>query len=90
MAGGLAEPDVPGDDRGVDLTGEVSLHLFRHLDGQVGAAVVHGQQHPFDGDAGVELLLHDADGGQQVAQSLQGVILALNRDQHRVRRTQAV
>ena len=45
MAGRLREPDVPGDHCGVDLAGEVVLDLFRHLHGQIGAPVEHGQQH---------------------------------------------
>ena len=50
MAGRLREPDVPGDHCGVDLAGEVVLDLFRHLHGQIGAPVEHGQQNAFQPD----------------------------------------
>ena len=46
VAGGLGETDVPGNDRGVHLAGEVVLDLLRHLHGQVCPGVVHGQKHP--------------------------------------------
>ena len=36
MAGGLGQPHVPGDHRGVHLAGEVPLDLLRYLEGQVG------------------------------------------------------
>ena len=81
MAGGLGEAHVPGNDGGVHLAGEVALDLLRHLEGQVGAAVKHGEQHALHGQLGVQAPLHQADGGQQVAEALQGVVLALDGDQ---------
>ena len=90
VAGGLGQADVPGDHRGVYLTGEVALHLRRHLEGQVGAAVEHGQQHALQSQLGVHLPLYQPDGGQQIAESLQGVILTLHRHQQRTGGAQGV
>ena len=81
VAGRFGQTDVAGNHRGVDLAGEVALDLFRHLEGQIGAAVEHGQQHPLDGQLGVESPLDQPHCGQQVAEALQGVVLALHRDQ---------
>ena len=84
MAGGLGKPDVAGDDGGEHLAGEVVLHFLRHLHGQVGAAVEHGQQHAFQGQFGVQGPPHDADGVHQVAEALQSEILSLDRHQNTV------
>ena len=85
--------DIPGLDLvGADirLAGEVTLDLLRHLHGQVGPAVVHGEQQALQTDGGVQPALDNADGGEQIAQPLQGVILALDGHQHRVCRAEAV
>ena len=84
MAGGLGQPHVPGDHRGVHLAGEVPLDLLRHLEGQVGPPVVHRQHHALQLQGGVEPLLRQPDGIQQIAQPLQGVILALDGNQQGV------
>ena len=90
VAGGLGQADVPGDDRGKDLAGEVALDLLGHLHGQVGAAVVHGQQQTLDLDGRVQPAFDNADGGDQVAQALQGIVLTLDGHQDRVGGAQAV
>ena len=90
MAGGLGEPHVPGDDGGVHLAREVALDLLGHLHGQVGASIVHGEDHALQINALVEGPLDDADGGEEVAQALQGVILALDRDHDGVGGAQGV
>ena len=72
------------------LAGEVALDLLGHLHAQVGPAVVHGQQDPLQADAGVQGPLHQPDGAQQVAESLQGVVLTLDGYQHRVGGAQPV
>ena len=66
------------------------LHFLRHLERQVGAAVEHGQQHALQGQLGVEAPLDQPHGGQQVAQTLQGVVLALDGHNERVGRAQGV
>ena len=72
------QPDVPGDHRGVHLAGEVALDLLRHLEGQVCPPVVHGEDHALQLQGGVQALLGQADGVQQVGKALQGVVLALD------------
>ena len=81
---------VAGDHRRVDLAGEVALDLLRHLHREVGARVVHREQHALQLDAGVQRALDDAHGVEQVAQALQRKILRLHRHQQRVRRAQGV
>ena len=61
-ARGLADPDVAGDDRVEDERREVLAHLALHVPAQVGARVVHGQEHPGDREARVQLLLHQREG----------------------------
>ena len=68
----------------------MALHLFGHLQRQVGAAVKHGEEHPLHRQSGVEPPLHQAHGGEQVAETFQGVVLALDGDQQGVGRTQGV
>ena len=68
----------------------MALDLLRHLEGEVGAAVVHGQQQPLQVNPGVQPPLDNADGGQKIAQPLQGVVLTLHRHQDGVRRAETV
>ena len=68
----------------------MALDLLRHLEGEVGAAVVHGQQQPLQVNPGVQPPLDNADGGQKIAQPLQGVVLTLHRYQHGIRCAQGV
>ena len=44
-AGRLGQAHRAGNHRGVHLAGKIALDLFRHLVGQIGASVEHGQQH---------------------------------------------
>ena len=89
-AGGLGQADVTGDHRGVHLAGEVAFDLLRHLHGEIGTAVVHGEYHPLQGNFGVEGSLDNANGGEKVAEPLQGVVLTLHRYQYGIRCTQGV
>jgi len=82
-AGRFPEPDGAGNDRLVQHLGQVLFHLVNDLAGKVGAAVVHGHQHPFMPDAGIgsagaDLRRHVQDFGQ----SFQPEPFALQGSQH--------
>ena len=64
--------------------------LGRDLIGQVVARVVHGAQDAFDAQAGVATLAYLFDGVEQRGQAFERVILALDRNQHAMRRDQGV
>nr|BFF15790.1 hypothetical protein GCM10025699_70930 [Microbacterium flavescens] len=56
-------------------------HIGHDLLREIGASVVHGQEDARHGQTGVEVLLDQLDVAQQLTQTLEGVILALDRDQ---------
>ena len=64
--------------------------LLDHLNGQVGSTVEHGQQHALERQLRIHVFLDHAHGRHQLAQSLERVILALERNQKAVRCAQAV
>ena len=57
-------------------------HLLSHLERQVGAGIVHGQQDRADAQLRVQVLLNHLNILQQLAQAFQSVVLALNRNQN--------
>jgi hypothetical protein len=58
------------------------FNLVHHLRAQVGAGVVHGEHRPLDGQARVEPALHQRNGVHQLGQPFQGVVFALDGDEH--------
>ena len=68
----------------------MALDLLGHLHGQVGAGVEHGEDHALHGDAWIQGPLDDADGAQQVGETLQGIVLTLHRHQHGIGGAQGV
>src|SRR5689334_20539353 len=78
----LTQPDIPRNHRAVDPLGEVTPGLVHDLLREIQAVVIHGQEHPLDLQGRIEALLHQANRSEQMAQPLQGVVLALHRDQH--------
>ena len=75
--------------RGIDLRhtllAEVLANLLRHLLGQLGPGVVHDQHDRAHLQRRVEVPLDQVDVAQELAQTLQGVVLALDGDQHLAR-----
>ena len=63
---------------------EVFAHLAGYLVGQPQTGVVHGQQKAFDLQLGIQLRLGHADRVEQLAETFQREILALDRDQYAV------
>ena len=54
VAGGLRQTNIAGDHGGKYLAGEMAANFLRHLIGEVGASVKHGQQDAEDAQVGVE------------------------------------
>ncbi|CAN4028075.1 RNA polymerase sigma factor sigM, partial [Dysosmobacter welbionis] len=90
VAGRLAEAHVPGDHSGIDLAGEVVLHFLRHLQGQIGPPVKHGQQHAVQFQPGIQGPADDPHRVHQVTEALQSVVFALHRHQDGVRGAEGV
>ena len=63
---------------------EVSAHLRGDIGGQLGPAVEHRQDDALDREVGVEVVADEIERGEQLGQSFQGVVLALERDEHGV------
>ena len=63
---------------------EMTLHLIIDLVGKSQSAVIHSQQEALDLEFRIELALDDFNGIEQFADTLQGKILALHRNDHRV------
>ena len=59
--------------------------LIGHLQGEVGATVVHGEDDPFHLKMAVQVTGAELDAGHQIRDSLQGVVFTLHRDQDPVR-----
>ena len=70
MARSLPEAGVPVDDRLQHQILEMCTHLVHHLIRQSETRVVHRQQDAFHFKGRVELVLHDFDGVEQLAQPL--------------------
>jgi hypothetical protein len=72
------------------LRTEVLLRIIGHLSAQVEPRVVHRQQHAIEREWRIEVLLHEANGVQQLRDALERVVLALDRDDDAVGRRQHV
>ena len=90
MAWRLGKADVAWDDGREDLVLEVRLELGRDLLRQGHAAIEHHPEDADDPDRGVEVRVDLADGIDEIAESFEGEVLALHRDDDAVGRTQAV
>ena len=67
-----------------------SRDLVGHVDREPGPGVVHGQHDGRDLERLVQVGRDQVHVAQELAQTLEGVVLALNGDEHLVRRGQAV
>lgn len=68
----------------------MASRLGGDLGGEVGSAVIHGQEDTFEFEIRVEVVADEIERGEQLGQPLQGVVLALQRDEHRSGRRQGV
>jgi len=64
------------------LPREVTSYLFDDFLGQVGPCIVHRQYHPSHTQLRVQILSNQLNSVQQVTETLQGQILALDRYDH--------
>jgi hypothetical protein len=68
----------------------VASHLVGHLGRQPGACIVHGEDDAEDVEARVEDAADQAERVAELREPLEGVVLALDRDQHGVGGREAV
>ena len=68
----------------------MAAHLLGNLGREIGPPVKHGQNYAEDFQAGIQLPLYRPHGGHQVAETLQGIVFALDRNQYTVAGAQAV
>jgi hypothetical protein len=62
----------------------VAADLRGDVGGEGRPGVVHGQEHAGELQARVEVVAYEVDGRQELAEALQGVVLALDRDKNAV------
>ena len=60
---------------------EMAANLGGDVCGQLRAGVEHRQDDALDREAGVEVVADEIEGGEQLGQSFQGVVLTLERDE---------
>ena len=77
-AGCLGESDIAWNDSFKDFRAEVFTRLCSDLAGKIQARVVHRQQHAIDGQGLVHAPLHEVHRIEQLRQTLERVVLALN------------
>ena len=80
MAGRLRQPDITGNDGAEQLILEVALNLRADLDGKAGPAIEHGKHDPLHVQAGVGAVPDQAQRLHELGQPLEGIVLALERD----------
>ena len=90
MARRFSEPDVSRNDRLVNLIAKHVADLVDDLSREVCSLVVHRHQQPFDFEIGIQGAPDTIDRVHQISDSLEGQVLALDGDQHRVGRGQGV
>src|SRR5882762_734473 len=72
-------------DRDIEhAAAEVLFRFFGDLFAEIEARVVHRQQHPFNRERGIEIALHELHGVEELRETFERVVLALNRDDHAV------
>src|SRR5579859_2558303 len=89
-AGSLAQAYVAVNNRLEHLFREMIAHLAHDFSRQARARVEHIQHHTHDIEVGVEFAFDHLDGVEQMAQTLQRQVLALNGNQHPIGSHQGV
>ena len=90
VAGRLGEPDAARDDGVVDGTPEVPADLVGDFRRELRSGVVHRQHDAVDLETGIQVSRTRFTVADQLGEPFEGVVLALDRDQHRVRGGQRV
>src|SRR5258706_509682 len=78
--GGLGDTHSPGDNRPVDLGPEMRPNLALHLLGELGPRVVHREHDAANVEGRVEIRFHEGDVSKELAEALERVVLALDRN----------
>src|SRR2546422_10418124 len=78
--GSFGQPHVPRNGDAEHLRPEILFGFLGHLLAEVEAGVVHRQKYAVDRERWVEVPLHELHGVEQLRESLQGVVLALDGD----------
>lgn len=86
----LSEADVARNHRAINHVAENAAHLIHDLAGEIRALVVHRHQDARDLELRVERGTNPLDRVHQLRDPLQSKVLALDRNQHRIRRSQRV
>src|SRR4051812_20884795 len=86
----FGEAHVPGHESAIDLVAEVLLELLRHVLRERVPGVVHRAQKAGDLELGIEVRAYPLDGGDEVRQTFERVVLALHRNEYTVRRRKPV
>src|SRR5207253_768117 len=82
---GLTEPHAARNDGLVDPVGKELARLVNDLLREVEAHVEHGEQHALDAQRWIEVILDQADRGDELCQPLERQVLALEWDDDGVR-----
>ena len=90
VAGRFREADIPRNPRPVDLLPEMASNLRFHLTSEVVSLVDHRENDALDLEARIELGLHEIHGLDQIREAFEGVVFALERDEHSIGRRQGV
>src|ERR1035437_7679511 len=85
MAGCLGQADAARDQSVVDRRPKVAANLGADLRGKVRPSVVHRQEHSLDREPRVEVIANEMDGSDELAEPLEGVVVALEGNEDRVR-----
>ena len=80
--GRFGQADITRHDSGRDGIPKVRFYFVHHLVRQIGAAVKKRQNHLPHGEVRVQPLAHPVNNGKELGDSFEGVILALQRNQH--------
>ena len=84
VARSFTQLDIALDDGLEDQVLEVLLDLLIDLIVESGTAIVHSHEEAFDLQPCIETLADDTDGIQELRDPLEGKVLALHGDEHRV------
>jgi hypothetical protein len=90
MAWGLRQAHIPRDYGLKYVFRKEFAEVGRHLFGQAGSLVEHGQQHAFDFEPRIEALFHAVDCVHERGNAFEREVFALDRNQDRVGRGERV
>ena len=84
VAGRLGESNVARDDGIEHAVTQMPPDFTRDIGRELRPSVVHRQDHALEGEVRVQVITNEFEGGKQLRQSFQGVVLTLERDQNRI------